>query len=205
MEGSIDPNFLSEDEVNYELDIRGTTTTRSTLNSKRVILSRLLEIELKENRDIAKLKPSTFNGDDEKAFIDDALRVLNDLIKDFSGTVEDTVYKTIHSRLVSLMNRIRRFKIPKEPEESRNRCMEFKNESFAKSIELDAILCSKVKVNTVSKIENNLTNMSLSSSNLPSTSKSVPVFKWNLFFDGKNMPLLSFLNLFKGDIKIWYN
>lgn len=81
-----------------------------------------------------------------------------------------------------------RFRILKDPEQS-FLFTEFKSEYYAKCIrvELDAILNSKVSVK--SDLSKNVPYVQ--TSNVPSVSKTVPVFKWIIFY-GKNISLLSF-------------
>lgn len=227
MEGVINPYYLTEEEIDYELEIRGTAT-RNTLNSKRIILTRLVELE--KDKDITKYRHPNFSAAEDKLFIVNTLQELRNLISDFGGSTADAEYKTIHSRLVSLINRVKRFRAPHDLKEEKE-YVEFKGDAFANCLELDAILSCKVTEKTDTRLSQeynpDLPQFKNNNNVGPSTSKSVPVYKWGIYFNGKNISLLSFLeqvdelvtargvserelfrsagDLFKGDIKIWYN
>lgn len=51
MEGEIDPMYLPETELDYELRLR-EVITRSTLNSKRKVLARLLKVDARNEKNV---------------------------------------------------------------------------------------------------------------------------------------------------------
>uniref|UniRef100_V5GVA3 Gag polyprotein n=1 Tax=Anoplophora glabripennis TaxID=217634 RepID=V5GVA3_ANOGL len=170
MSGQVEPLYLTEFEINYELRIRGVRTTRKNLASKRVILKNLLD---KDKGDIRTFVDPDFDIELEKDVIDKTISDLQSLIIEYSTSKDESFSNIINSRLISLTNRVHRFQVPAEPPELNKSWSEFKDDAIASCIELEANLESKLMKSVTTNI------IAPSSSN-----KSVPVFKWGLKFNG---------------------
>ncbi|KAG5868499.1 hypothetical protein JTB14_003307 [Gonioctena quinquepunctata] len=123
MGGKIEPFFLSEEDIDYELRIRDSKAPRKTITSKRIILSRLLGQET----ETTKLLDEEFDVEEEKAFINKTLADLESLIMNFRGPSSDPMNNIIETRLTYLTGRVKRFIIPAKPEEDKNSSIDFKD------------------------------------------------------------------------------
>ena len=221
------PIHLLSDELNYELRIRGVNAGRKDAPAKRKILYRLLDTD--RNREVDYVDPN-FEYRAEKEIIENTLESIKSLIRDFDGPASDSMYKRIETRLCHIYNRVLRMPIPEEVEIE---AKEFKDDSHATCIELDADLQENVHKPEISQLDNNpvpstsiqnsVTRRSVSPNQ--HCRKSVPVYKWNLKFDTKSMSVHTFLeqvnelsvsrnvnkqelfssacDLFEGSAKLW--
>lgn len=222
------PIYLLTEELNYELRIRGVNAGRKDAAAKRKILHRLLETD--RNRNINYIDPN-FDYNTEKEIIENTLESIKSLINDFEGPASDSMYKRIETRLCHIYNRVLRMPIPVDNEAE---AKEFKDDSHATCIEFDADLREKVSENELSQVNNpgpstsihNPVTIRRSVSPNQNIRKSVPVYKWNLKFDAKQMSVHTFLeqvnelsvsrnvdkqelfssatDLFDGPAKLWF-
>lgn len=213
MAGQVDPLYLNEIEVDYELRIRKCRGTRKNLTSKRLILTSLLEKD--KDRDISELVDPDFDVQGEQEIINKTLDDLQSLVTDFAKNKNESLSKLIQSRLISLTNRVNRFKITLEPKEDHDKQTEFQEYSSASCLEIQAILESHLK---------NIKSTS-TKSELNNQTKFVPVYKWGVTFDGstsvraflervielsrarnvsEEVLFESSIDLFSGQALIWY-
>lgn len=105
------------------------------------------------------------------------------LIDDFEGLSSDSLFKRITSRLLHITDRVKRMPIP---DDKRDNATHFKNEAFATCLELEAKLYENVKEKPILV----LPNPHVVGQNTPpivaSSGKGVPVYKWNIKFDGES-------------------
>lgn len=187
------PIDLLSEELNYELRIRGIVSQRKDASQKRKILHKQLEKE--RGRDLEYVDPE-YQFDSEREVIDNTLESLTQLISEFEGPESDSLYKRIQSRIVYLINRVKRIK----PENANPEIIEYKNEAYASCLELEVLLSEKVTHDDGHNMSmmgaGHLTNPPLPQTIIQSTPShsSYPVWKWNVKFSGdKNSDLLSFL------------
>lgn len=221
----IKPIYLLTEELNYELRIRGVNAGRKDAAAKRKILNRLLELD--RNRTIDFVDPN-FDFNTEQNIITETLQSVKSLIDEFEGPASDSLFKRIETRLIYIYNRVLR--IPTNNEEE---IKEFRDESHATCIEYDADFREKVQNIEIPSPTNNY-DTSIHNNSLPIMSGSsnqnsritVPVYKWDLKFDTKNMSVHTFLervvelsatrnvskselftsaaDLFDGPAKLWF-
>ncbi|KAL3286936.1 hypothetical protein HHI36_001421 [Cryptolaemus montrouzieri] len=139
MDYEMKPNHLLIGELNYELRIRGVTSERDQ-DVKRKMLGRLLD---KERRgQVQNLLDPSYVFANERDDIEYALLSIRQLINEFEGTTSDSVYKRVKSRLAHITSRVQRMPIDAEVNDHEQR--DFKSESYATCIELDAELHERV-------------------------------------------------------------
>lgn len=217
------PVHLLSEELNYELRIRDIITTRD-IPAKRKILTRALE---KERFRPLQLLDAAFNYESEKAAVDKTLESINSLIQEFEGPASDSLYKRIKSRLIHITGRVKRMPIPEGDEAAKT----YKDESYATCLEYEAILQERITVEQpllnlkTPTLEHNL---QVIHTPVPVATKAIPVYKWNVKFDGdshnssvvaflervnelaqarsvsKNDLFSSAVDLFSGKALIWY-
>lgn len=188
------PNYLLGDEINYELRIRGCESSKKDVSAKRKILTRLLK---KTDEDAVLVDPQ-YNFDSEKTIIDATLEALKALISDFEGPASDSMYKRIETRLVHIAGRISRIVVS----EGEDDALEYKNESHATCVELEAELEERVKPDPADVFNSTVNPPNTSSSQNTASpqptgcnsNNSVAVYKWNLKFNGVSMSVNSFLD-----------
>lgn len=191
------PIHLHIEELNYELRIRGILTTRKDVTIKRKMLNRRLDTE--RGRDIEFFDPE-YNIDTEQTIINDTLNQLRALIDEFNGPESDSGFQRIRSRLIHMINRVKRIRIPVDDED--NVVQLFKNESYATCVELEALLFDSIVQEPLLSNSNDTNNSqntvqsstSRMSNNFQTVQKSIPVYKWNITkFNGDAKTLMSFL------------
>lgn len=189
------PIHLLAAEIDYELRIRGISTTRKDMAAKRKILARALVVD--RNRDIDLVDPN-YDFDNEKKVITETLEQISLLVDDFEGDESDSLFKRVRSKLTYISNRIKRIVLPQDETE----VADFRNESYATCLELEAILNEKAinfnKANVSNAHNESLPTSHNASLNVSATQvikKPVPVYKWNLQFSGEiTTSLKSFLD-----------
>lgn len=191
------PTHLLATEIDYELRICGISTNRKDITAKRKILGRALIVD--KNRDIELIDPN-YLFENEKTVITETLEQLSLLVNDFEGNESDSMFTRITSRLCYISNRIKRIPVPQD--DTATEITDFRNESYATCLELDAILNEKATnfnrantSNTNSESPSVTHNELLNVSSTQVIKKPVPVYKWNLLFSGDNtISLKSFLD-----------
>lgn len=223
MEEIIKPIYLLIEELNYELRIRGVNTTRD-IPAKRKILGRAFDKERFRPLD---LTDPDFNFESEQEAINNTLESVNSLILEFEGPTSDSLYKRIKSRLIHVTNRVKRMQIPENASEE---IKTYKNESYATCLEYEANLQERVtEERPLLNLDTPIAEHSvLVQSPAPIAAKAIPVYKWNVKFDGdcrsfgvnaflervtelaqargvnKNELFSSAIDLFSGKALIWY-
>lgn len=187
MDIPIKPIHLSCDELNYELRIRGVVTQKEVVKRQK-ILQRALEREV--NEPITLIDPD-FSFETEKINVNATLSSINAVVSKFEGNESDQSYKRIKSRLAHIIGRVLRMPCQTNEKDIQT----FKQESYATCLEIEAELADRVKqFNNFNPTTNSTTTQDNSISFQSSSSKSVPVYKWNIMFDGEpNSSLPAFL------------
>lgn len=134
------PNHLLAEELNYELRIRGVVTSRDVAQ-RRKILARALDKE--RDREIPWEDPN-YDFDTEVASINNSIDSVRAVISEFDGPDTDSAFKRAKSRLIHLVKRIQRIKIPEEDADVEKI---FKNEAYATALELEAELYERIHTN----------------------------------------------------------
>lgn len=183
-------NFLTTKQVDYELQIRNIKTIKKDLNTKKKMLKKLLDKE-RENK---KVWPDPeFNFDNEKVQINEAVENIRLLIEEFEGPETDSGFSRIQTNLIHLTHRINRIDIESLEIGVREYVTNYKLEAQATCLELEALFSEKIRYPVLSEnIQPNLNstvllNTTLGNHSLSNNSqKSVPVYKWNLKFNGSS-------------------
>lgn len=213
----MNPIHLRTHEVNYELRIRGIATSTADMPQKRKFLRREFQKDMARPGVHVYATPN-FSLDVEKQELEESVKSITALVNDFDGTNKD-VYERIRSRLNHITGRIRRI-----PENINDEICGYRGDllillsTFEDEIEE---VMERHKQGEISRPSTSAV------SNGASTSKSFPVHKWNLTFDGttkssvnsflEQIEELSFarnvsedelfrssIELFEGPAKVWY-
>ncbi|XP_031333880.1 uncharacterized protein LOC116163889 [Photinus pyralis] len=190
------PSHLLIDEIKYELRIRGVVTDRP-VDDKRKILNKLLAKE--RGRHLTHIDPFYDFGREQDA-INKTLESISNLVTEFEGNEIDSAFKRGISRLNHVSGRISRILIPDDDDDQLEKIQKFKNESYATCLALEADLSDKATVgnatNTFPEIVN-LNNTIMAQPTVPpvihTSNKVIPVYKWNLKFNGDPRQLHPFL------------
>lgn len=198
MDTSFKTRHLLLPELNYELKIRDTFTEKP-VDDKRKILGRLLAKEKQQGLDVLSLTDKNFDFALEQDEIETTLTSLETLINDFEGPSTDSTFLRAVSRLNHVTNRIRRIDV-QSTVVNKDQAMKFKNEAYASSLKLEADLYDRVRdpdpnIQLNSSIIDPTLNNTLRQTSVvvPSSAKSVPVYKLAIQFDGNPKNLLSFI------------
>lgn len=191
-------NYLTKEQIDYELLIRDIKTTKKDLHTKRKMLRKLLDKEALGHREY---EYDLFDFDVEKDAINQTIEVIRGLIEQFEGPETDSGFIRITTNLIHLMHRVNRIPIDSDDAEMLQYISNFKNEAKATCLELEALASENLQhpvVAETSPANFNSTVMHNTSffPNLVSqnSNKSVPVYKWDLKFSGdKGSSLKSFL------------
>lgn len=171
------PNHLLVPEINYELRIRGVITNRD-IHDKRKILGK--ELRREANRNV-RIEDPNFVYDTERLEIDATLRSIELLIQEFEGSVTDSAYNRIQSRLIHVSGRIKRMALTDDdgPEAEL-----FKNEAYATCLTLEADLDTRVTVDATQPLT--LVNAAPAPTvvTVHEPSKLVDLGRWDIKFDG---------------------
>lgn len=186
----MNPNFLLVKELNYELRIRGSVTERD-VGDKRKILRRLLKTD--NSRKLDFVDPD-YEYTLEVKEIEESFKSVTELVEEFEGSSEDSMYKRIRSRLLHLSGRVARIRIPETGDVETVK--KFRNETSASILLLEADVDEKLSQR--SQLENAMSqSMTQSSSTIQGAAnnlisngavirgqREVPVYKWGVSFDG---------------------
>lgn len=190
----ITASHLLKDEIDYELRIRNIITTRD-VQEKRKILGTAFR---KEKKNPVVFNDPNFDFKVDLVQINSTLSSIQALVDEFEGNTSDSMYKRVKSRLAHVGGRIRRMPIDPQVAEQ----VDFKNESYATCSLLEAELEEKVIDNSTASGVSNLNTLFVPTSPLPiqttspvNHSKQIPIYKWDLKFDGtkKTLGVKSFL------------
>jgi hypothetical protein len=180
---SIEPAYLSDEQLDYELRIR-KLKPRDDRDSKVKVLTRALS-----GRQIKQIVDPKFKPDTEEAIIEKTLEDITTAIVALVDPENTHEIRKIKSQLAYIIDRILRF--PESTATSKP-VDEIKSTSFATCLELESDLLDKINLINAnrSQILNSTMINEPSKSFLSSrTSKPVPVYKWGLSFNGKtNLP-----------------
>lgn len=225
---SFSVNHLLEPELDYELAIRSVITNRN-VSDKRKILNKLLKKERDVRRPGSHICLEDYNYDFrvEEEAINKTITSITDAIIDFEGSVTDSGYARIKSRIIHLLGRVSRLIVPEEEKEE---ILTFKRESQATCFKLESDLDDKVTVTTdnpnVSLIPQSPTPVVNVNPVVTCNANKQPISTWGVKFSGDPKKVFYFLErvsdlsrsrnvsdeelfnsaveLFVGDAFIWY-
>ncbi|XP_050501535.1 uncharacterized protein LOC126881346 [Diabrotica virgifera virgifera] len=174
---------LLVDELDYELKIRDIMPEESTtVDKKRNLLRGALKQEA-GNRSFLQISAVSLPFEEQQKGITETLDSLSKKIEKFRGTVKDTEYARLTSRLGHISARVHLLHCPSEEQEP------FKRSVSLKILTLEGELDSRVN-----PIATSTPNASV---NVPSFtySKPVQVHKWGISFSGEKQhtDVMSFL------------
>lgn len=202
MDTAFKSNHLLLTELNYELRIRDTFTEKSC-EDKRKILGRLLAKEKQQRFDPSLIVDKTFDFASDKCEIENTLTSIENLISDFEGPTTDSCFRRAISRLNHVTLRIKRISpdiLNDTDLINKDYIIKFKNEAYASAVKLEADLYDRVKdVDTNTMLNNSFLNTTVHGAAtcnpvvVTPPSKSVPVYKLGIQFDGNPKNLLSFI------------
>jgi len=225
MEEGLRPSHLLDYELNYELKIRSIETERN-VQEKRKMLSTLLYKEKQSNKSLISNKAVLeLEFDEEEVDINKSMKSITDIIADFEGTVGDSVYLRMKSRLFHLSKRIKRVPVPEDNHEAQK----YLNESYASCLTLESDLFDKVREVEPNQNFNPVQQQPIIHVSPPvvSCNSNVPAIgDWQVKFNGDGKKLYHFLEriselaqsrrvrdedlfnsaaeLFIGDAFVWY-
>lgn len=186
-------------EVNYELRLRGTVTTRLDIYVKRKALKRLLDMEV--NRPPMEYHLIDTDLPTEKTELENSFAQVKELIDSYdnNATGAGIQYRRIISRLTHIRGRLGRISIDRVGEAE---LKEFFEDHKVMLLSFECDIDEKRNVRTestpaeiVQQGENSINPApAVVTEAAPTTSKtSIAVFKWNMTFDGTSGSLSSFL------------
>lgn len=140
-------NHLLESELDYELSLRGMTTTRIVAD-KRKILGRVLAKEKDHPGSLISLNNYDFDIKIEKEEIEKTFSSIDEAIVDFidsGGNIQDHAFQRIKSRIICVTKRVQRLlsfiNIPNKVEdEDKDNLISLHNEFLATCLKLEADL-----------------------------------------------------------------
>lgn len=212
----MNPNYLSEEQISYELILRGFST-KVGIEIQRKVLHRVLRQDVGGNK-VYKLSKNV-NLEEEKKQISSGLEEVQNLLSDTDVELESVISKLKH--LIGRLSRL--------PTTGDNGDFRVENFMIAMALEEDVGLLVKRSPS----VEENMSNQCEVSANLSNIaninlSRGIPVCQWNLCFSGgmeglslpnflerveelrlaRNISTLELFNsavdLFKGSALIWY-
>lgn len=181
MSAKINPAYLRTGELSYEILIRGVEPPTNA-DEKRKVLRGLLSQENSDRSFSSSTEAEAFTN--MTSAVKESLKDVSDLVNKFSGSVFDTEYKRLITRLTHVTGRVRRA-VPADDSERGEQ------QKFLKEI---MILESELadKVNPPSQ---ELHHSSPIAPQQFTYVKKVPIYKWGIRkFNGKGS-LMSFLEL----------
>jgi hypothetical protein len=169
---TIIPIFLEDSELEYELRIRklrGQNTRDSRVKT--------LERALAKSRTV--VQDPEFTLENEKKLIDDTLETIKTTISTLEAevSVDSNIYKRISTRIAYITQRILRVS---KNIKTTSEINDLTENWEAQCLELEADLIIKTKTS----IRDVPSHMSLQSVGSNSSTKSVPVHKWGIHFNG---------------------
>ncbi|VEN61770.1 unnamed protein product, partial [Callosobruchus maculatus] len=164
--------------------------------------------------------------DDECSGYSSSLESITTCIVDFEGSVSDSMYRVIKSRLAHVYDRVKRLKLPVD---NVDEAVTFKNESLATTLKLESDLSDKASSShgeASSNVEQIAPIINVPVPVVTYISKSAPLSEWPVKFKGDGRDVFTFLErvtelalsrkvseqdlfdsaveLFSGDAVVWY-
>lgn len=167
----MEPNYLRVHEVNYELRIRGVSTSTADIPQKRKFLRRELKKDMA--RPNVEHELLNFNFEIERTEVLDSIQSITELVDNFDGTNTE-VYKRICSRLAHVEGRLKRI-----PDNIGEEVSGFRGDNLI----IVASLEDDVQ-DVVQKHEQANQGPHLQPTASTSVNNSYSVHKWSLKFDG---------------------
>lgn len=202
MDAKIDIGRLAQDELTYELRIRGVTTV-TTVDSMRRTLRQLRRIENSESFHWP-VYPYKFTEDSEA--LKNKLQELEGLVKSFSGGATSPEYLKISTKLGHAIGRVNR-SVPVSEEDSGARSgllvsflglsstLQTRVKRFTRSSTLNTSIVNATQASAVEETSDSASD-ELDDSEIgaharrsESKIKSVPVMQWSLKYSGDNREL----------------
>lgn len=196
-------NRLSQDELSYELQIRGIAT--GTVEEMRHAL--VMAIRLEKSGDSVKLPTYPFSEDEDVKAVDTKLKDLEPQISSFKETSSSGNFYKFQSKLSHVLNRIDNIpeSSPDRPQ-LLSRALTLMNQLLQKAEDVESELAVPVQIcslgsnqaqrNFAASIHPSRASSPVRPSPITQTNfKSVPPSKWNLIFSGdkKGISLSAFL------------
>lgn len=172
----VDPNHLRIYELNYELKVRNLNADKVDTASKRKFLRK--EFRKDASRPgVFKYKIDKFDFDSEKTEVSETIQSVTELVENFDG-INDEVSKRIRSRLNHVFGRLSRF-----PDDVNDEISNYKGDSIISVSILEDDLEDIINKHKEGEKSDNA-NLSTISGTIGGEPRSVPVYKWNITFDG---------------------
>lgn len=189
---SLNPNYLKQNELAYEIAIRGIEIP-SSVDDKRKILRGLLSQESSDRSFTVLSDPFSFKENVEG--IKESLTDLKEICAKFNSNSPQIDHKRILTRLTHVTGRIQRLSVDKDDESA------IRQNLYKEVLMLESDIAEKVSPSeahfpsTSTPVKSAGLHHPLSPVNAPTNSKCIPVYKWGLKkFSGKE-PLIPFLEL----------
>lgn len=167
----MEPSYLRVHEVNYELRVRGIATTSADIPQKRKFLRRELKKDMA--RPTVEHELPNFKFDTERAEILESIQSVSELVDNFDGTNME-VYRRICTRLVHIEGRLKRI-----PDNIGEEVSGFRGDNLI----IVASLEDDIR-EILEKHKQGEQGPQLQPTSTTSASKSYPLHKWSLKFDG---------------------
>ncbi|XP_030760526.1 uncharacterized protein LOC115885682 [Sitophilus oryzae] len=187
------PSHLLDYELDYELFIRQSATTRPVAD-KRKILSRLLASEKSKPGNNIQLANIELDFNKEQEAIEKSLNSVNLIVEDFEGTESDSTFLRVKSRLSHIAGRVQRIILFSLDPKLLPLVKTYISETNATCLKLEGDLYDKIP-STSNTNESFVSNPVI---NIPTpivscSSRSQPVSEWQIKFDGTGNSLYPFL------------
>lgn len=185
-------NHLLEDELDYELKIRGTASSRN-VTDKRKILTRLLGREKNSPGSGIDLNAYDNPLDKEKEAIAITLGSIQNLVDGFEGSANDSVFHRVNSRLNHVRGRIQRIVQLAAPEETTS-AREYVQEYSGECLKLESDLFEKlVEPQPEPETATSTPVINVAAPIVHCTTRNLPISEWQVSFNGDSRKLYPFL------------
>lgn len=183
----MDPGSLKQEELNYELRIRGLSSS-GTVDLKRRLLRGALSQE-SANRSFQEHVSHPYKIEEDVAEIQVTLDELKKLIEEFNGNRTDSVYRRITSRLIHVSRRIAKVPTTDHDEDEQKKSLNtallmLEGDLEDKLISSIPPLHASTPTNVVAPANVGLAATGSLTTVVPRN--SVAPYKWNIFFSGSN-------------------
>ena len=175
---------LLAEELDYELRIRGVVTKKPAEGNRKILQRSIDKDYLRPADYFLTLNDPKYSHTSEPEAITSTIVSIKELLSDFEGTTSDSLFKRLKTRITHITFRILRFKVPDEEAEV---ATDFKNETYASCLGLEAELFERVvdESSQSPPITPTVTHPLV----LPppiSEPKSIPIYKWGVTFSGES-------------------